>query len=203
MTLALARATNLGIALSAGDGLQHLGRFDDMRTKWDAHTKRVSLVALVISATSMLAACGSDDADSDSADWLFVQTAESAEMPSDTTLVMPVTREIFGFTDRPNRDHLYMDAEGFVSLWGDDVEDGFGVDPPNTVMTWNDDGELSEAELIVSDAVLSDDGSAITYTVAVEAGSLPDGELGPVSLFVDASMGIQAMQYQRKILSGK
>lgn len=174
-----------------------------MRTKWDAHTKRVSLVALVISATSMLAACGSDDADSDSADWLFVQTAESAEMPSDTTLVMPVTREIFGFTDRPNRDHLYMDAEGFVSLWGDDVEDGFGVDPPNTVMTWNDDGELSEAELIVSDAVLSDDGSAITYTVAVEAGSLPDGELGPVSLFVDASMGIQAMQYQRKILSGK
>ena len=51
------------------------------------------------------------------AEWLFVHTSPTAEMTSDTTLVMPVTREIFAFTDRPNRQHTYMTAHAVVSLW--------------------------------------------------------------------------------------
>ena len=51
------------------------------------------------------------------AEWLFVQTAPTAEMTSDTTLVMPVTREIFAFTDRPNRQHGYMTANDLLQTY--------------------------------------------------------------------------------------
>ena len=37
--------------------------------------------------------------DAKPAEWLFVHTAETAEMNSATTLVLPVTRDIFAFTD--------------------------------------------------------------------------------------------------------
>ena len=53
--------------------------------------------------------------DAKPAEWLFVHTAQTAEMTSPTTLVMPVTRDIFAFTDRPNRLHDYVNAHEFVS----------------------------------------------------------------------------------------
>jgi len=37
--------------------------------------------------------------DAKPAEWLFVHTAQTAEMTSVTTLIMPVTRDIFAFTD--------------------------------------------------------------------------------------------------------
>ena len=68
--------------------------------------------------------------------WLFVQTAETAEVTSEDTLVMPVTREIFAFTDRPNRLHGYINAHEFVAFW--DEGGTFKADPPNAVLTWVD-----------------------------------------------------------------
>ena len=56
--------------------------------------------------------------DAKPAEWLFVHTAQTAEMTSATTLVMPVTRDIFAFntgTD-PNLD-AFMKAHQFVTLW--------------------------------------------------------------------------------------
>ena len=76
--------------------------------------------------------------DAKPAEWLFVHTAETAEMTSATTLVMPATREIFAFTDRPNRMHAYLNAHEFVSFW--DEGDTFKADPPNAVLTWVNGG---------------------------------------------------------------
>ena len=57
-------------------------------------------------------------------------------MTSENTLVMPVVREIFAFTDRPNRLHTYLNTREFVSLWGDKKGAAFKADPPNAVLTW-------------------------------------------------------------------
>jgi hypothetical protein len=105
-------------------------------------------------------------------------------MTSATTLVMPVTRDIFAFTDRPDRLHRYMNAHEFVSLWGEG--DTFKADPPNAVLTWVDGGEIKEAELLIISAETDSNHSEISYEVKLEAGELPAGTLDAVSLFVDS-----------------
>tara|TARA_R110001592_G_scaffold347309_1_gene640765 strand:+ start:4053 stop:4256 length:204 start_codon:yes stop_codon:yes gene_type:complete len=53
--------------------------------------------------------------------------AKTAEMTSSTTLVMPVTREIFAFTHRPKHQHGYMNAHEFVSLWDEGKGNTFNL----------------------------------------------------------------------------
>jgi hypothetical protein len=50
--------------------------------------------------------------------------------------VVPVKRDIFAFTDRPNRLYRYLDALEFSSLWQVEGDDGFKAEPPNSVLTW-------------------------------------------------------------------
>ncbi|MDC1059560.1 hypothetical protein OAQ28_08060 [Planktomarina temperata] len=119
------------------------------------------------------------------AEWLFVHTAQSAEMTSATTLVMPVTRDIFAFTDRPNRMHGYMNAHEFVSLWDEGEGDTFNADPPNAVLTWVDSDEMKEAELLILSAEIVKHGREIAYEVKLEAGDTPADKLLGGSLFVD------------------
>ena len=107
-------------------------------------------------------------------------------MTSETTLVMPVTRDIFAFTDRPNRMHGYMNAHEFVSLWDEGEGDTFKADPPNAVLTWVDgDGEIKEAELLIISAETITHGRGISYEVKLEAGETPVGKIGFASFFVD------------------
>ena len=120
------------------------------------------------------------------AEWLFVHTAQTAEMTSDTTLVMPATRDIFAFTDRPNRMHDYMNAHEYVSLWDEGEGDTFKADPPNAVLTWVDgDGEMKEAELLILSAETVSHGREIAYEVKLEAGDVVSGKLRATSMFVD------------------
>ena len=122
------------------------------------------------------------------AEWLFVHTAQTAEMTSDTMLVMPVTRDIFAFTDRPNRMHGYMNAHEFVSLWDEGEGDTFKADPPNAVLTWVDgDGEMKEVELLILNAETVSHGREIAYEVKLEAGYISAGNIGVVSFFVDSN----------------
>jgi hypothetical protein len=123
--------------------------------------------------------------DAKPAEWLFVHTAETAEMTSDTILVMPATRDIFAFTDRPNRMHGYMNAHEFVSLWDEGEGDTFKADPPNAVLTWVDGGEMKEAELLIISAETVSHGREISYEVKLEAGETPEGIITAASLFVD------------------
>jgi len=125
------------------------------------------------------------------AEWLFVHTAQTAEMTSPTTLVMPVTRDIFAFTDRPNRQHGYMNAHEYVSLWDEGEGDTFKADPPNAVLTWVDGDEMKEAELLIIGAETVSHGREIAYEVKLEAGQAPAGKVGYASLFVDGLAGAQ------------
>ena len=120
------------------------------------------------------------------AEWLFVHTSPTAEMTSDTTLVMPVTREIFAFTDRPNRKHAYMTGEQFASIWANSGSDSFKTDPPNAVLTWVEGEDVKEAEVVITGA--SFDGKSITYNRKYSA-IVPVGTLNSVSLFVDSLCG--------------
>ena len=107
-------------------------------------------------------------------------------MTSDTTLVMPVTREIFAFTDRPNRQHGYLTAHAFVSLWDKAEGDTFKADPPNAVLTWIDGDKVHEAEVVITDASVLAHGRAISFEVKLEAGEALSGKMQGVSLFVDS-----------------
>ena len=123
--------------------------------------------------------------DAKPAEWLFVHTAKTAEMTSATTLVMPATRDIFAFTDRPNRQHGYLNAHEFVSLWDEGEGDTFKANPPNAVLTWVDGGEMKDAELLIVSAQTVSHGREIAYEVKLEAGETPVGKMGYASFFVD------------------
>ncbi len=106
-------------------------------------------------------------------------------MTSETTLVMPVTREIFAFTDRPNRKHGYLTAHAFVSLWDKGEGNTFKADPPNAVLTWLDVDKIHEAEVIITDASVLAHGRAISFEVKLEAGEALIGQMQGVSMFID------------------
>ena len=123
--------------------------------------------------------------DAKPAEWLFVHTAQTAEMTSPTTLVMPATRDIFAFTNRPNRQHGYMNAHEFVSLWDEGEGDTFKADPPNAVLTWVDGDEMKEAELLIISAETVGQGREISYEVKLLAGETPVDVANNASFFVD------------------
>ena len=145
------------------------------------------LIYLVL--TVLIVACSSDNDDNDDnyvdeAEWLYVHTAIEANATNSTTLVMPVTNDIFAFTDRPNREHKYISAYEFVSYWSEDATNSFKFDPPNAVLTSVGDDGVAEVEVVIIDA--STDGDNITYTIQnpklTENATFED-----VSLFVDAN----------------
>ena len=120
-------------------------------------------------------------------EWLYVQTAATAQMTSDTTLEIPFTRDVFGFTDRPNRRQAYLTAFEFVSLWTAEGANSFSADAPNAVLTWQVGEEQREAEVIIKNATVYADGAqeSLVYEVTLEAGQMPDAQMSSVSLFVD------------------
>ncbi len=131
-------------------------------------------------------ACVSANAAEGDSQWLFVQTA--AEFTSDgDTLTIPYEREVFAFTDRPNRQHAYLNAMELTSLWNTG-ENNFGENPPNAVLTWVSDGEVQEAEIVLVAAKVGNLGRSMTYTIRWEAGEAIPMRAGNVSLFIDIGM---------------
>ena len=144
------------------------------------------LRSLAIAASLLFTGAAIAEETKDKISWLFVQTAETAEVTSEDTLVMPVTREIFAFTDRPNRLHGYLNAHEFVAFW--DEGGTFKADPPNAVLTWVDaDKKVHEAEVILTGAEVRMQGRAIAYKLEVESNqTLVLGKLTAVSMFIDS-----------------
>ena len=93
-----------------------------------------------------IVACSTDDNNNvDEVEWLLVHTATQATATNSTTLVMPLTNDIFAFSDRPYRDYLYLNGEQYASLWDDNEEtDNFYTDPPNAVLTCVDRDEVKK-----------------------------------------------------------
>ena len=140
-------------------------------------TSKISIIILSLMACTFTFA-----EDKPAEEWLFVHTADEAQVTNNTTIVMPVTRDIFAFTDRPYRKHAYMTGEQFASLWADSGSDSFKTDPPNAVLTWVEGEDVKEAEVVITGA--SFDGNSITYNRKYSA-IVPFGKLNSVSLFVD------------------
>ena len=122
-------------------------------------------------------------------EWLYVQTAATAQMTSDTTLEIPITRDVFGFTDRPNRRHAYFTASEFEAFWSEEGANSFSEDPPNAVLTWLDGEEQREAEITLNSATVYADGiqESLVYEITLETEQMPDAQMSYVSLFVDSN----------------
>ena len=147
------------------------------------NVKEFTLKTLI--TVSLLLTLSAAIAEEDRASWLFVQTA--TELTSDgDTLTIPYEREVFAFTDRPNRKHAYLNAMELTSLWNTG-ENNFGENPPNAVLTWVQDGELREAEIILTAARVGDQGRSITYQFQFEAGHALPKTAGQASLFMDGA----------------
>ena len=147
------------------------------------NVKEFTLKTLI--TVSLLLTLSAAIAKDDQTSWLFVQTA--ADFTSDgDTLTIPYEREIFAFTDRPNRQHAYLNAMELTSIWNTG-ENNFGENPPNAVLTWVADGEIREAEIILTAAQVSDQGRSITYQFQFEAGHALPETAGQVSLFIDGA----------------
>jgi hypothetical protein len=134
--------------------------------------------------TVLIVACTTDDNNNETQEeWLFVHTATQAISTNSNTLVMPVTNDIFAFSDRPYRDYAYLNGEEYASLWDDNQEtDNFYTDPPNAVLTWVDGDEVKELEVVITDTDF--DGDNIIYTFE-NSNLTANQSFEDVSLFVD------------------
>jgi hypothetical protein len=140
-------------------------------------TSKISIIILSLMASTFTFA---EDKPAQE-EWLFVHTAEEAQVTNNTTIVMPVTRDVFAFTDRPYRKHAYMTGEQFASMWAKAGSDSFKTDPPNAVLTWVEGEDVKEAEVVITGASI--DGNSITYTTNSHPNTV--GTIKSVNLFVD------------------
>jgi hypothetical protein len=149
-------------------------------------TSKISIIILSLMACTFTFA-----EDKPAEEWLFVHTAEEAQVINTTTIVIPVTRDVFAFTDRPYRKHAYMTGEQFASMWADSSSNSFKTDPPNAVLTWVEGEDVKEAEVVITGA--SFDGNSITYNRKYSA-TIPSGTLKAVSLFLDGGSYCEGME---------
>mgnify|MGYP000353062810 CR=1 FL=1 len=144
----------------------------------------MSLVTCFLSLTGCASMLATDGAKKE---WLFVHTAEDAQVKSSAVIVMTAERDIFAFTDRPNREHMYLTPEEYVSLWNDNGSaDNFFADPPNAVLTWiTPSGSVNESEIIITGASFKK--KAISYTYkGIDGSEMPLHQtIKRISLFVD------------------
>ena len=141
-------------------------------------TSKISIIVLSLMASTFTFA-----EDKPAEEWLFVHTADEAQVTNNTTIVMPVTRDIFAFTDRPYRKHAYMTGQQFASLWAKAGSNSFKTDPPNAVLTWVEGEDVKEAEVVITGASI--DGNSITYTTNSHPNTV--GTIKSVSVFVDGA----------------
>ncbi len=148
----------------------------------------MTLFTCILSLTGCASMLSNDGAKKE---WLFVHTAEDAQVKSATVIVMTAERDIFAFTDRPNRLHKYLTPEVYVSLWNDNGSaDNFFTDPPNAVLTWLSPSDgVHEAEIVLTYAKYKNEKIEYTFkflsgqklTVNGQERILATG----ISLFVD------------------
>lgn len=124
-------------------------------------------------------------AEEDKKSWLFVQTASHFSLTGNQ-LTVPYEREVFAFTDRPNRLYGHLNAHEFEALWQTGGDD-FGSNPPNAVLTWVADGEIHEAEIEITGAKVDERGRSIIYQIKQEAEDALPHHAERISLFVDPS----------------
>ena len=122
-------------------------------------------------------------------EWLFIHTAEKAEMVSDSSFIMLMNREVLAFTDRLNRQYRYLKADDYVGLWRPDAADGFKSNPPNSVISWMIGDTPYQAKVNILNSAITDDGDAIFYELSLQEGIKIPRKIFHVSLFVGGVCG--------------
>ena len=120
---------------------------------------------------------------SDKTSWLLVHTSSTAYYEDNQMINIPLSKDIFAFSDRPNRKYLYLNAKEFISLWDINKEGSFHSDPPNAVIAWTYNKQIQEAEIIIDNVVSTENG--VRYLFRIITGQIPKGELSNVSIFID------------------
>jgi hypothetical protein len=122
------------------------------------------------------------------AELLYIQTAETAEMTSASTLEISVARDVFGFTDKPIWASTYLAAYRFASLWNEEGANSFSEYPRYAVLTCLDGEQQHEVALIMNSGTVYSDGGqedSLVYDVTFEAEKISEAQMSFVSLFVD------------------
>ena len=96
--------------------------------------------------------------------WLFAHIAIEAEIINETTIVMPVTRDIIAFTTEPFHKHADLSGEQFGLLTLKTGSEIFKTGPRNAVLSWLDGKSMQEVLVVVTGAKISAEGKNIIYT---------------------------------------
>jgi hypothetical protein len=114
---------------------------------------------------------------------MFVQTARRMTKNDGSVTFHDLSPATLFFSDRPQRVVGHLTAKQFVEEWSLG-ENSFAEDPPNAVISFLAEGDVTPEDAIV---VLKDprlEGTSITYAIEMLEGSLPaSGE--SVSVFID------------------
>ena len=115
-------------------------------------------------------------------DALFVQSATGLTSESGTVTLHGLAESTVYFADRPRREFGHMRSRTFIELWDVGVY-SFGVDPPNAVLSFLDDGDHDDVAVVLRDPRLA--GDSLTYQVDVLEG-VPPERAGPCAVFIDS-----------------
>ncbi len=120
--------------------------------------------------------------------WFFVHTANGVSISDKKNLLMPIERDIFGFTTHLYfRSHAYLNADEFASLWKRDKSFySFKTHPPWAVLSWPQGEDVLSKEFKIKSSEVVSNGSAINYVIEYD-GSFPDlFSQNTYSLFIEA-----------------
>jgi hypothetical protein len=115
------------------------------------------------------------------ADFLFVQNAQSIHYADGKLTLKGVSPTTIMFSDRPERIAGHMATARFVPFWSKG-KDSFLADPPNATLSIVKEDQVNDVVVELRDPELK--GHELSYAVRVLEGKMP-AEGGPVSLFID------------------
>jgi hypothetical protein len=185
-----------------------------MKSFYSQHTvPSTSRREFIVSATGLASALivpgavSAQDSSGATADFLFVQTADSMAFAADQNRLTlhDVSPTTLFFSDRPDRIAGNMETERFVPFWSEG-KDSFLSDPPNADVSIIEKGKLLQAVVVLRDPVLEN--GDLHYTVEIIEGEMP--VLGKnVSVFIDiigmpltplSVAGVRRRAYRRAVL---
>jgi hypothetical protein len=120
-------------------------------------------------------------ADGETAQYLFVQTAQTVSSEGDQLTLHNISQATLFFSDRPERIAGHGATAELVDDWTKG-KDSFAADPPNATLAFLEGGEDDDVVVELMNPTLS--GNDLTYTVKVLNGTLP-ASAGAASLFID------------------
>ena len=140
------------------------------------------LVAILLAEPALSEQADTVQAAGKDANWLVIQTAQSAKFDGTTLTLSGVNPSSIIFTDRPARAAESMQTSTFVASWDKGGAKSFKSDPPNAALTSIVDGKLQTATVELSEPRL--DGTTLTFKIRVIEGAVPPAG-GTTSLFID------------------